>query len=107
MNYKNIIKSQTLRRKILRMLSFIPDKPVFLGGYSYRLIITQKEPINHGLIDYKFFYFNGKTKFLYVMGDRKVGERVKVRLMDRDFKRLPVSRIGDANIEEVSEPKNY
>lgn len=36
-----------------------------------------------------------------------MGERVKVRLMDRDFKRLPVSRIGDADIGEVSEPKNY
>ena len=77
------------------------------GGYNYRMILTTTEPVNHGLLDYKFFCFNGTTEFIYVMGDREGGERVKVRLRDREFKRLPVLRVGDADIGEVSEPQNY
>ena len=77
------------------------------GGYSYRLIIARDEPKNHGLIDYKFFCFNGKAEFLYVMGDRKVGEQVRVRIMDREFRRLPVLRVGDADIGDITIPENY
>lgn len=77
------------------------------GGYSYKLIITQKAPVNHGLMDYKFFCFDGRTEFVYVMGDRAVGEKVRVRLMDRNFNRLPVLRVGDADIGEVIKPQNY
>lgn len=77
------------------------------GGYSYRLIVTQNDPLAHGLLDYKFFCFDGKSEFLYVMGDREVGEKVKVRLFDREFKRLPVLRVGDEDIGDVVEPINY
>lgn len=62
---------------------------------------------SHGLIDYKFFCFNGKTEFVYVMGDREIGGKVKVRIMNRAFERLPVLRIGDENIGEVEKPRNY
>ena len=58
-------------------------------------------------MDYKFLCFNGTTEYLYVMGDRKAGEQVRVRLVDREFKQLPVLRGSDADIEEVSEPQNY
>ena len=58
-------------------------------------------------MDYKFFCFDGRTEFVYVMGDRAVGEKVRVRLMDRNFNRLPVLRVGDADIGEVIKPQNY
>ena len=82
----------------------------YYSGKNHRIIIEKyidSDPSKGGLIDYKFFCFNGTTEFIYVMGDREVGERVKVRLMDREFKRLPVLRVGDADIGEVSEPQNY
>ena len=41
------------------------------------------------------------------MGDRKVGEQVKIRIMDREFKKLPVQRVGDLDFEEATKPINY
>ena len=72
-----------------------------------KLVITCYTPQNHGLIDYKFFCFNGRVQFLYVMGDRTVGTSVKVSIFDRDFKKLSVSRVGDGELEKIQKPKNY
>ena len=82
----------------------------YYSGKKHRIIIEKyidSDSSKTGLIDYKFFCFNGKTEFLYVMGNRKVGEQVRVRLMDRSFKRIPVLRVGDADMDEVSKPQNY
>ena len=65
---------------------------------------TQAE---HGLIDYKFFCFDGKVEFLYVMADRKVGNSVSVGIYDRDFKLLPVQRTGDALLADIPRPANF
>ena len=77
------------------------------GGYSYRLIISSYEHADHGLVDYKFFCFDGRVEFLYVMGDRTVGESVKVSLFDRDFKLLPVTRKGDLPFVAARKPSTY
>jgi len=58
-------------------------------------------------MDYKFFCFDGKVEFVYAMGDREVGESVKVGIYDRDFHKLPVLRDGDDDIGEVTKPINY
>ena len=81
----------------------------YYSGKKHRIIIEQllEADEQHGLLDYKFFCFEGKTEFLYVMGDRKVGEKVKVRLLDREFNRLPVLRVGDADLGEVEKPNNF
>lgn len=81
----------------------------YYSGKKHRIIIEQllEADERHGLLDYKFFCFEGKTEFLYVMGDRKVGEKVKVRLLDREFNRLPVLRVGDADLGEVEKPNNF
>lgn len=77
------------------------------GRYSYRLIISSYEHADHGLVDYKFFCFDGRVEFLYVMGDRTVGESVKVSLFDRDFKLLPVTRKGDLPFVAARKPSTY
>lgn len=41
------------------------------------------------------------------MGDRVTGSSVSVRLFDRDFKPLPVKRVGDAILSNVGKPENY
>ena len=59
------------------------------SGKNRRVIIEkliQADEAAGGLIDYKFFCFNGKVEFLYVMGDRSVGQSVKVSIFDRDFR---------------------
>lgn len=33
------------------------------------------DPEKGGLIDYKFFYFNGKLAYVYGIADRKLGQR--------------------------------
>ena len=63
--------------------------------------------MSHGLIDYKFFCFDGMTEFVYAMGDREIGQKVRVGLFDRNFKKIPVLRDGDEDIGFVSIPQNY
>ena len=41
------------------------------------------------------------------MGDRTIGNSVRVRLMNRRFSKLPVLRVGDDDIGEVDKPINY
>lgn len=82
----------------------------YYSGKNHRIIIEQfinSGSSKVGLIDYKFFCFGGSTEFIYVMGDRRVGERVRVRLVDRNFNWLSVTRVGDEDLGEVEEPKNY
>ena len=55
----------------------------YYSGKNHRIIFEkfiQADEAEGGLIDYKFFCFNGKVEFLYVMGDRSVGQSVKVSI---------------------------
>ena len=79
-------------------------------GKDHRLIIEKlikSDNDSEGLIDYKFFCFNGKVEFLYVMADRKIGQSVKVSIYNRSFRRLPVKRVGDAPAIGVKKPINF
>jgi len=80
------------------------------SGKNHRIIFEkfiQADEAEGGLIDYKFFCFNGKVEFLYVMGDRSVGQSVKVSIFDRDFKKLPVQRVGDQEFLGAKKPDNF
>lgn len=82
------------------------------GRYCGTIIITDEalerySDMSHGLIDYKFFCFDGMTEFVYAMGDRELGQKVRVGLFDRSFNRIPVLRDGDEDIGRVSVPQNY
>ena len=82
----------------------------YYSGKNHRLIIEEmieSNPSEGGLIDYKFFCFNGKVEFLYVMGDREIGKSVKVSLFDRNFVKLPVSRVGDEEFLKARKPENF
>lgn len=82
----------------------------YYSGKKHRIVIEKYiEPNDEkaGLVDYKFFCFHGKCEFLYVMGDRNVGENVKVSIFDRDFNKLPVHRVGDEEFIKAKKPDNY
>ena len=82
----------------------------YYSGKKHRIIIEaflEADDKEFGLIDYKFFCFDGEIRFLYVMGCRDTGKNVKVTLMDRDFHRIPVSRVGDEELGEIKKPVGY
>ena len=82
----------------------------YYSGKNHRILFEKyidSDINNAGLIDYKFFCFNGKVKFLYVMGFRECGDKVKVSVFDSDFKQLNVKRVGDELFKNVQKPENY
>lgn len=82
----------------------------YYSGKEHRIIVEryiESDENNGGLIDYKFFCFNGKCEFIYVMGDRRVGQSVKVSIFDRNFKKLSVMRVGDEEYLSAKEPENF
>ncbi len=81
----------------------------YYSGKSHRIIIEKLIQCKNdpGLNDYKFFCFNGKCAFLYVMGERDLGKSVKVSIFDRDFRKMPVSRVGDEPYDDAVKPQNY
>lgn len=78
------------------------------GGYLQTLVISARCPVDKKTLeDYKFFCFNGNIEFLYVMGERVIGEAVKVGIFDEKFNLLPVKRVGDELYKNFSKPDNY
>lgn len=61
-----------------------------------------------GLIDYKFFCFNGKVEYLYVIADRELGNKCGLGIYDREFHRLNVCRADERKLERlIPKPKNF
>ncbi len=80
----------------------------YYSGKNHRIIIEKNiKPDNDSLIDYKFFCFNGKVEFVYAMDERVIGESVRVNIYNRDFKKIPVLRVGDLPAGEMQKPRNY
>lgn len=61
-----------------------------------------------GLIDYKFFCFWGKVKYLYVIADRELGNGAGLAIYDRDFRRLPYARADERVLKRnIQKPEIY
>ncbi len=78
------------------------------GGKKHRIIIEQlleADENKGGLIDYKFFCFNGKFEFLYVIADRKLGDKAGFAIFDKEFRKLNVTRNDEAILSrEIPKP---
>jgi hypothetical protein len=75
-----------------------------------RIIIEkyiESNPDTGGLIDYKFFCFNGKVEFLYVVADRKIGENAGIGIYSSNFTKLNVFRSEKQMTIDVVKPKNF
>lgn len=81
------------------------------GGKKHRIIIEEKLPSNiedGGLIDYKFFCFYGQPKILYVIADRKIGEKAGLGIYTSEYEKLDVVRCDEKPLERnVPKPKAY
>ena len=83
----------------------------YYSGKKHRIIIEKyldSNPADGGLVDYKFFCFNGEPKFLYVIADRKMGQNAGIGIYDSDYKRLPFDRADERPLErDLPKPNNY
>ena len=63
--------------------------------------------MDKGLVDYKFFCFDGKPRFLYVSQDM-TSEHAKCTFMDMAWNKLPVTRRDYPPMDEIPErPDNF
>ncbi len=78
-------------------------------GGTNKLII-EKLIDNDGkeLIDYKFFCFNGKISYVYVITERDMGKSAKLGIYDASFKKIDAYRQDEKRQDyQVKKPKNY
>lgn len=88
-----------------------PGREWVYDGKKHRIIIEEllsSNPETGGMIDYKFFCFNGKAEFLYVIADRKVGEISSIGIFDTNFRKLNVVRPDEKPLTRIiNRPNNY
>lgn len=88
-----------------------PGREWVYDNAKHRILIEKyisSEPEKGGLFDYKFFCFDGKVDYLYVVTDRKLGEKPCIGIYDTEFNLLPYRRVGAGKVErEITPPENY
>lgn len=88
-----------------------PGREWVYDNAKHRILIEKYIPSNPqdgGLIDYKFFCFSGKAKFLYVIADRDLGNGAGLGIFDRGFSRLPYERADERPLKRnIQRPRNY
>lgn len=88
-----------------------PGREWIYDGRKHRIIVEEFISSNEnsgGLIDYKFFCFNGKAEYLYVIADRKVGEKAGLGIFDADYRQLDVVRADERPLtRKINKPNNY
>lgn len=83
----------------------------YYNGKNRRIIIEEMltaEEACGGLVDYKFFCFNGEVAFVYVIQDRKLAEHGSLAIMNKAFERMAVQSLTQGVLQETpKKPENY
>jgi len=83
----------------------------YYSGKKHRILIERYIPSDEnagGLIDYKFFCFNGKAEYIYGIADRTVGDGAGLGIYDQEFHILPYTRADERPLTRIIEkPFNY
>lgn len=78
---------------------------------SSRIIAEKKleaTDFQMGLVDYKFFCFNGKFRYMYIITERIPGRQAKFSVYDREFNKLDVYRNDELKCEyTLPKPENF
>lgn len=81
------------------------------GGKKHRIIIEKYIESNTdegGLIDYKFFCFDGRFEYLYVIADRDFGNGAGLGVFDRNYNKLDVVRRDEKPLKRnIPKPDRY
>lgn len=78
----------------------------YYSGKNHRILIEQyldSDPNSGGLIDYKFFCFDGEPVWVYVLADRCLGSGVGVGIYDSDFNLKNATRADEKPLERIVE----
>lgn len=88
-----------------------PGREWVYDNQKHRIIIEKfidSKTENGGLIDYKFFCFDGKVCFVYGISDRSMGEKAYLGIFDKNFNLLPYYRVDENQLErKLEKPVNY
>lgn len=88
-----------------------PGREWIYDNQNNQIIIEKylyEPPETGGLIDYKFFCFQGKVHYLYVIADREIGNKAGLGIYTKDFKKMNVQRDDEKVLSrKVNKPKNY
>ncbi|WP_026499456.1 ATP-grasp fold amidoligase family protein [Butyrivibrio sp. WCD2001] len=83
----------------------------YYSGKRHRIIIEEYiEPNDDacGLIDYKFFCFNGVPKYIYVISDRIIGKQASLGIYDENFNAINAYRTDEKKLErKINKPENF
>jgi len=83
----------------------------YYSGKKHRIIIEEyisSDVEKGGLFDYKFFCFNGKTVYLYVLADRNMGNFAGLGIFDSEFNPMTVNRNDEKPLNRIiKKPDNY
>ena len=83
----------------------------YYSGKNHRIIIEKyidSDPEKGGLIDYKFFCFNGRPQWMYVIADRIVGNDGAFGIYDMSYKKSNVKRDGERSLErDIPKPAEF
>lgn len=78
---------------------------------KHRIIIEEyldSSSESEGLVDYKFFCFDGKPTFIYVISNRSLGKGAELGIYDLDFNILPYTREDElAPTRSIDKPINF
>lgn len=88
---------ETLNSWLKRTPSYRVDGREWVYGGKHRIII--EDYLDHdsevGLVDYKFFCFNGRFEYLYVISNRVLGKSAELGIYDRDYNKLDAYRADE------------
>lgn len=71
-------------------------------------MVDDKDIDGKGLVDYKFYYFSGEPRFLYVSQGLDVHETARIRFLTIDWKFAPYGRTDYKEYEELPpKPSGY
>lgn len=83
----------------------------YYSGKKHRIIIEEyieSDESKGGLIDYKFFCFNGKTEYLYVFADRNLGDGAGESIYDAEFNNTGYYSDDERPIKrKLTKPSNF
>ncbi len=83
----------------------------YYSGKKHRVIIEnyiESDSSKGGLIDYKFFCFNGKCHYIYVISNRKLCQGVELGIFDTDYNLLPYYRADELKPKHfIEKPDNF
>ena len=88
-----------------------PGREWVYDGRKHRIIVEkyiESNPDEGGLIEYKFFGFNGKVEYLYVIADRELGRKARLSIYDASFKKVHASLVEkELVLRNIVKPHNY